>query len=259
MRKLSAAILLLALGLAACSSSSSPGADPASHAPVASSAPAPSPSTHTYAPSIPLSAVGKVIDSSGDKADIDVTIGTPEPLTGLSPSQVSTCGDTSVFQFEPNRSVAIPIEIDAEIVSSLSSPLGVELDGSQLVTSGGGVASDGNEPMWAQSTSNSAPPCDPSSAGGDVGVLWNNLTPNVSSTWEGWLVLPAAITPNDPSGGSVANRVFLLLPNVNFGSSDGTWRPRGSLSHNLVKCSGVMPPTVIAVSPKTALAHSCTR
>ena len=62
---------------------------------------------------------------SGDKADVDVTIGTPEPLTDLSPSEVSTCGDPSVFQFEPNRSVAIPVEINVEINSSLSSPLGI--------------------------------------------------------------------------------------------------------------------------------------
>ena len=70
---------------------------------------------------------------------------------------------------------------------------------------------------------------------------------------------PAGITSTDPTGGGRPAAAILLLPVVNFGPNNGTWRPRTSLSHNLVNCPGVMPPTVIAVSPKTALAHGCTR
>jgi hypothetical protein len=261
-KRLIPAAILAALVLAGCgSTSSTPGADPAASPRLTTHAPSsPAASATASSSAVPSSAAAATVtDGSGDKLLMFVDFEAPEPLTRLNPSEVSTCeeGGTNPFQYEPSRSVAIRVDIEAEITSSLSSPLGISLDGSHLLTSGGGVESNGNEPMWAAVTDGAAT-C--SSSGGIVGLTWSNLEAGVSSGWSGWLILPAAITPDDPTGARVARQVIMLLPVVNFGMNDATWHTSKHWpSTNLVKCSGVMPPTVIAVSPKTALAHGCTR
>lgn len=245
-----------AVAVTACSSSGPPATAPASHAPSAAPAASPSPAAvRTYAPVAPMAAAGTVTDGSGDKADVDIWLGQPQPLTTLTQSQVAQCGPTSVYAYEPDRAVAIPVEIDAEITSALASPFGVQLN-TDYLNNPDGSASDGNPPVWAQSSDTSGPACDPSGGGA---ALWNDLAPGVSSTWSGWMVVQAAITPDDPTGAQVVNGLVLERPIVTFGTDDGTWRPRGKLSHNLVQCPISMPATMIAVSPKGALARGCSR
>jgi hypothetical protein len=258
---ISCALALSTLGLTACGSNSAPGtnsqaADPVSSSPAATATP--SPSTSTYAPNLQEAATGTATDSQGDKADLDVVIaGKPVPLTTLNASNESTCGSAggqvSPWQYEANRAVAIPVEIDAYLDSDLSTGFGVDFP-TQEVYPGGNMQSEGNPPTWIQNT-NSTGDC----SAGTGGVIWSNLAPHTPVNWIGYIVLPLAITPNDPSGLRVANRELLQMPTITAGLSDMQWHIKYAKSHGVVDCAGAMPPTMIAVSVPAALHYGCTK
>lgn len=252
-------LVLVVLGVTACGSSNSTSAPGRSQAPAAQSATptasavSPSPSTTTYAPAYPPAAIGVAEDSSGDKAELDIFIGPAKPLTNLSASSETTCGtDTSPFDYQPNLAVAIPVEIDAYLDSDLSTQFGVDFP-TQEVYPGGNMQSEGNPPVWIQDT-NSTGDC----SGGAGSVLWSNLAPHNPVSWTGYIVLPLAITPDDPSGLDIANRELLEMPTINFNMSDATWHLKTPQSHGLVDCSGAEPPTMIAVDVTTATQSGCT-
>jgi hypothetical protein len=258
------AFALSALALTACGSShsnsapgaNSPASDPPSSSPAATASP--SSSTTTYAPAYSPAATGFATDSQGDKAELGITFtGKPVPLTDLTESNETVCGSAggqvSPWQYEENRAVAIPVEIDAYLDSDLSTAFGVDFP-TQEVYPGGNMQSEGNPPTWIQDT-NSTGDC--SDGGGEA--LWSNLSPHLAVSWTGYIVLPLAITPNDPSGLRVANRELLEMPTITAGMTNMQWHILYAKSHGVVDCAGAMPPTMIAANVTTTLHYGCTR
>jgi hypothetical protein len=166
----------------------------------------------------------------------------------------AACDDFGDISADASQTIAIPVQITVTVTSSLATSVGVDLDGTHEVTSGGNVEVNGNLPSWA-TESGDGPQCD--SSGG--GVSWNNLEPGQASTWSGWLIDPGAITPDDPAGSSAETTIF-LEPVVNLGPNDGNFVPGLADSTNLVKCTAGVPfGAVIAVDPEVALADGCTK
>ena len=76
------------------------------------------------------------------------------------------------------------------------------------------MQSEGNPPTWIQDT-NSTGDC----SGGGGEALWSNLSPHLAVSWTGYIVLPLAITPNDPSSLRVASRELLVMPTITAGAT----------------------------------------
>lgn len=257
--------IFFAVGLlTACSSSSSmsAGVSAASAVPTVSnsassggSAAADSGSTApTSAAPSSYAATGTASDSQGDKVTVSINVGSPTALTELNQQNVSACTDVGAnLSYDADRTVAIPVQVTATLTSSLATSVTVGLDGTDEVTSGGGVDSNGNFPYWAAESSDVSL-C---AASGDA-IFWNGLAPGQPTTWSGWLIEPEAISPDDPTGSS-AKKAILLEPAVDLGLSNGDWEPVLADSHNLVKCAAGVPfGAVIAVDPQIALASGCT-
>lgn len=253
-RNLSAAILLFTLGVAGCASSGSPSAVTTANAPkparVTSSAPAAA--HHAFAS---LAMTGKVDGLKGDKADVTVSIGAQVPLTSVPQSEVTVCDTTNPF-YEADRAVAIPVVVTVELTTSLATPLSMALDGTQEVTSGGATGAEGNFPTFAQLGASDGS-C--ATTGNPVSVTWNDLNgQGANGMWEGYLIVPEAITPDDPAG-SVAKKMIILPPKFFFGVENADTHIEPAQSPGLVQCSGLTPSDAVAVSPKVAVEHGCTR
>lgn len=252
-RNLSSAMLFLALGLAGCASSGSPSATTTTYAPIPTHAASSAPAAHQAFASLAMT--GKVDGLQGDKAAVTVSTGTQVPLTSVPRSELTVCDTTNPF-YQADRAVAIPVVVTVELTSSLATPLTMSLDGTQQVTSGGGTGAEGNFPTFAQLGASDGS-CD--TTGNPVTVTWNDLNGQGSSgMWEGYLIVPEAVTPDDP-GGSVAKTMILLPPKFFFGVENADTHINRAKSPGLVQCSGLMPSDAVAVSPKVALAHGCTR
>lgn len=252
-RNVSSAIPLLAVGLAGCASSGSPSAVTTTYSPspthAASSAPA---ARNTFAA---LAMTGKVDGLKGDKADVTVSIGTQVALTSIPQSELTVCDTTNPF-YQADRAVAIPVVVTVKLTSPLATPLTMALDGTQQVTSGGATGAEENFPTFAQLGASDGS-C--GTSGNPVAVTWNDLNGQGSSgMWEGYLIVPEAITPDDP-GGSAAKTMILLPPKFFFGVENADTHIDRAKSPGLVQCSGLMPSDAVAVSSKVALAHGCTR
>jgi hypothetical protein len=252
-RNLPAAILLLVLGLAGCASSGSPSATTTTYAPNPAHAASAAPVAHHAFTSLAMT--GKVVGLQGDKAEVTIGTGKPVPLTSVPQSEVTTCDVTNVW-YQANRAVAIPVTVNVELTSKLGTPLSMGLDGTQQVASGGSTGDEGNFPTFIQLGASDGS-C--STTGNPMTVTWNDLnSQGARGMWEGYLVIPGAITPDDLSG-SVAKTMILLPPKFFFGVENADTDISKAASPGVVQCAGLMPSDAVAVSVKTALADGCTR
>ena len=146
--------------------------------------------------------------------------------------------------------MAIPVHIAVTLTSSLSIPVSLAMDGTNQIDTSGDVEPNGNLPSWAE-------PVDTNMDCQDEGLTWSNLASGQTVSWNGWLMDPDTITPDDPTGSSARTEIF-LLPDVELGSGDADFTPNFVASHNLVDCAEVTPGPEIAVDVSLALSLGCT-
>lgn len=253
-------LLVIGLGAAGCASSSTTANAPATSTAQSASSGATSTDTSTAASgsSAPTTAAlstyaatGTATDGQGDAATVSITVGSPTALTSLNQQDMSSCDDINLGD-DANQTIAVPTAITVTLTSSIATSVAVSLDGTQQVTSGGNVQPNGNLPSWAAASSDDAE-CSSDS------ITWNSLASGQSDTWSGWLIEQQTITPDDPTGSSASETIF-LEPVVDLGMNDGDFVPDLAHSRNLVKCAaGVPDGAVIAVDPKVALSSGCTK
>jgi hypothetical protein len=190
-------------------------------------------------------------------------------MSSSSSSAVSAC-DTDVEQEQssPQRSIAVPFTVSITVESSLVTSVSVGLDGFGIVTSGGSVDENGEQtldgtPLWAGAYS-SGPTCQTWNELGAGVVDWgaSAATPNATQSWSAWLIIPDAITPNDPSGLDVAQNL-VLQPAVSISGGElFNLEPSGS-SSSVVTCysqSDLIPGNApfLALDPSAAISNGCT-
>lgn len=223
----------------------------------------PPPSTEST-PSASHSVTGIAVDEEGDRASVTVELGEPIPLDDTNDETARAC-DLSVSRQRstPQRSMAIPLLVSMTVLSSFSTDVSVNVNSFGFVMSGGGIDASGEQsvngiPLWAGGYS-AGPSC---SSWLDVGdgaglVHWgpDAAEPNVSQQWNAWLIVPNAITPNDPTGAEVAQRL-VLLPTVTF-AGPAEFRVDRARSHSLVECyseSNLIPGDVAVLAADSAVA-----
>ncbi len=256
--------LLAASLLAACSSSTTTGTTPAAASPadsnsapaLTSPAAADSPTSTPAAPTT-FAFTGTAADSQGDAATVSVSIGEPVPQLTLNQAALNACDSIDDISDGADQTMAIPIQVTATLTSSIETNVGVIIDGTNVVASGGNFNSNPNlEEPWVTNDSDSA--C--SNSGIDGELEWDNVAPGQSVTWSGWELDPDVITPDDTSGSAV-DQVIFLEPQVVFTSTIAADIDADAAhSQNLVYCTSAVTSgvPVIAADPSAALADGCT-
>jgi hypothetical protein len=216
-------------------------------------------------PSNTVSVSGTTSDEQGDRAVVTVAVASPQPLETTSDPVARAC-DQEVTNSGRSLSsaVAIPIHVTAELTSSIKAPLNVNLSQLEYLETHGHEVELLNHHtslpvLWAAAYSNSEPQCPVVPE-----VQWTGevITPHTAESWDAWLVIAGAITPNDPTGESLTSRI-LIRPGagISGGNSDGDLTPHGG---EWVSCSadesitGPHSEPYLAVDP-TAVSHNgCT-
>ncbi len=168
----------------------------------------------------------------------------------------------------PEQSVAIPVLLSATVTSSEPVSMMIYLDGSNAVEPSSQAPSPGTvgpanfPPIWALGSVGS-PQC---TYGGDSDQSdaefdWNNAVPGQTETWNGYLIVPMAVTPDDPTGINEDAGLELIVPEVSLGDSTANYTVDDSASPNIVNCvDGIGDPVSMAsVDPEAALANGCTK
>jgi hypothetical protein len=251
-----AVVLLLALLAVGCGGSGDPASPPAGAPPTTAS------TATTTTAAFSNTVTGTTGDQQGNKVTITIGVGSPQPLEKLSDSVATSCNPAIKGDgLSVSDAVAIPLRVSATLTSSLKAPYDVDL--SEVFYIEG--QSHGVQPLknntslselWAAAYTNSEPQC-PTPA--EVKWAAEAVTPHAPGTWEPWLVIAGAITPNDPSGQAVTDTI-LIRPGAGVGSSygDGDLTPQGS---GWVRCSvdeaAAHSEPYLAVDPTTAEADGC--
>jgi len=233
---------LLATGAAGCGGTS-PGAE--THAPVQTQAsseqesPPPEPQTTPPPAPRPVSvATGVATDGAGDRAEVTVEMGEAKPMSEADETAEVCDARVSQQRSTPERSIAVPFTVKMTVVSSLSTDVIVNLNSFGFVQEGGDLDPNGEQtlpsfPLWAGDYSEGATCSDWTDVGNGTGTVhWGAeaASPHVEQEWSAWLVIPNAITPNDPTGAQIAH-LLVDQPSVtltggarlklNFGASNG--------------------------------------
>jgi hypothetical protein len=253
---------LVAALMAGCGSSSQPTITAAATPKPTTARPATSSPTTTPAPITTNTVYGTVQDAQGNHAVISIGVGSPTPLEKLSDPGATACNSTITSTgLSLASAVAIPMHVTATVTSSLKTPLGIDLD-----ETGSGVEflerkQQQLEPLtnytnlvevWATSY-NTRPACPENDRGAQVSWTAEEITPNISKTWNTWLIIANAVTPNDPSGRRVTNSLLITPRATIAGGSPMNLVPRGS---GWIHCPHEESPGLVAVNPHIRLPES---
>jgi hypothetical protein len=259
---------LLGLSPAGCGSSGEPTisepSPPASASveTTAQTTPTQASSNSTFANTV----TGTTSDQQGNQATVTVGVGTPQPLEQVS-NPVATACDATITNAGQSlgSAIAIPLRVTAELTSALKAPVGVDLNEGvyYLDPHSHEIVQFSNYPsyseLWSAVYGGSEPQC-PTTA--EAKWAAEVVTPHAPVTWEPWLVIANAITPDDPSGEAVIDRI-LIGPGAGVGSGkgNGALSPQGS---GWVQCSadtsitGPESSPFLAVDPTAAAEQGCT-
>jgi len=142
------------------------------------------------------------------------------------------------------------------------------LDGSNAVEPSSQAPSPGTvgpanfPPIWAQGFAD-GPQCTygGNSDQSDAEFDWDNAGPGQTDTWDGYLIVPMAVTPDDPTGINEDAGLELIVPQVALGGDTADYTVDDGASHNIVNClDGIGDPvSMVSVDPEAALANGCTK
>lgn len=248
---------VLALGLsillAGCGTSDSEGA---ASSPSASTDSSPTPSATVP----PAAAEMTAMTDNGDAVSVSVRIRTPTALADVETAQGICAGTLS--DTEQERAVAIPIVLDVQVTSSMSTPVTVRLAEAAVVDSGTAhLSMDTDGWYWADRHSfgdSCERPGDYNSKAGTV--HWTDIGAGHHAIFQTWLIVPDDISPNDPTGQAGKASRVVLSPEIGIG--DAQAERTFAASPNVVTCTVGDPAApgrpLIAVDPGAARAAGCT-
>ncbi|MGH2878766.1 MAG: hypothetical protein ACRDK4_04060 [Solirubrobacteraceae bacterium] len=212
----SVGLLLLGVVIAGCGQAKMP---TISMPQTTATTPTPSPSQPTPAAAVSNAVQGKIEDQQGDRASIAIGIGAPQPLSQLSDPVATACNQTiSGYGQSVSSAVAVPLQVTAEVTSSRKTPLAVNLNETGAEVELLEAKRQEIEPLtnqtnlaefWAASNNQIGPQCLNRSQGAEVTWTAETASPHTSVTWNAWLIVLGAITPNDPSGKAITDNLLI--------------------------------------------------
>ncbi len=202
---------------------------------------------------------GVATDQEGDKVRLTIAAGAPSSVHSLSDPTLNSCDeDIGVYGSSPERSLAIPINVDVQVLSSPGPDLVVDLGEFGALEGNGYAEPNALNALWAENFS-SEMTCEIAAEGGSV-HWYAEGSSGTNQSWEAWLILLNAITPNS-SGVETADRI-VISPLIRLSDSTAEIEYDKGVSPNLVSCTfgsgGIEPQPVFALDKQTALSEGCT-
>jgi hypothetical protein len=223
------------------------------------------PATAAPSPSGPApAAVETFTDSEGNKIQMTLTIGQPEPLSSVSDQVANACDDDVT---SASQAVVFPLDMTLTLESPVAVTVLAGLSPG-FVTSGGvnapynPVGSPTGPGFWWAATIADGPTCVSDNTPADIQF---SLNADGSSTADGYVIAPEAITPDNPAGLANSAGALVMQPGIDI-NADGT-SPAVTVdtadSPNLVDCGGTAGGLVnddyVALDPEYAIAGGCTQ
>jgi hypothetical protein len=159
-------------------------------------------------------------DDSGNAARMVISLGTIQPASQITDPVLQACADkVSSLSSSFDRTQAVPISIQIQLTSTLSSNLIVNLSEQYLAVHGGSPeAASNEEPFLLAAGYATGPECAiPDAINGRI--QWQNARPGVPQVWHGYILQANAMTPNDPSGAASDIHRLLLNPLVSLSAA----------------------------------------
>jgi hypothetical protein len=168
------------------------------------------------------------------------------------------CKDTLArFGYSLDRALAVPISITGTPVTKLPETLGEAISQIFVLQNGGNVGIL-QPPAWWD-----VPPGDDQlcadTTGGELAEQWPNIRHGIDGSVLGFILIPNAITPNDPKGAQSVAHYLAFRPSLIVGTVQPPSQP--TKSDALVHCNGTTGPVsldwYIASDPDYAAAAGC--
>jgi hypothetical protein len=203
---------------------------------------------------------GTAESGQGDQVKVSFGIGEAVPVTSVSDPAGRAC-DSQLADFgsSADRSMAVPIDVTMTVTSPLDADVGISVGSVKEVADDGSVQLA--LVLWSAAYESEGPAC----GGPNTGTVRSTVhwppdaaTPGTTRRWRTWMIVPAAITPSDPSGVATTGRL-VFGPNVAISNNVATFHPEASAS--LVSCSAsdaaLGQISYVAIDPAGATAHGC--
>ncbi|MFL6164292.1 MAG: hypothetical protein ACJ74U_18985 [Jatrophihabitantaceae bacterium] len=145
-----------------------------------------------------------------------ISLGTIQAASKISDNVIQACSsDIAQAGSSFDRTLAVPITIQLQLTSTLSSTIAVNLAKEYVAVAGGAPEPATNDKLILLAKGYaSGPECD--TPDGDAQVVWQNAPAGVRQVWHGYILQPDAITPNAPTGGNSDIFRLLLDPTVSL-------------------------------------------
>jgi hypothetical protein len=259
---LAAVAAALLAGCGSAGRAAAPAATPAGGATSASAPPSTAPPVFPVSPAVTIHAT----DSVGDKATLVIKVGQLSPVTDVTDSDIHACDDIyGNLQTTAAQSIAVPVQLSATVTSSEPAGMIIVLDGSDAVEPKSQAPAPGTVgpanvlPSWVLVYIN-----DPQCTGVSMPQAEfqvNSMRPGVTVTWLSYLIVPAAVTPDDPDGIAQDAGLETIVPQLTLGEETADYTVDSSASSDIVQCVDTIGDanTMVSVDPPAAVADGCTR
>lgn len=201
-------------------------------------------------------------DGSGNTARLMISLGTIQPASQITDPVIQACADNiSQLSSSLDHTMAVPVAIQIQLTSTLSSDIAVNLVNQYLAVKGDAPEPAANEEPFLLAEGYAAgPECAiPDAINGRI--QWQNAPPGVPQTWHGYILQANAITPNDPTGAASAIHRLLLDPMITLGASLAkvNYLPASSPFEMLCQypMGGGSGRPLLALSPSWVLNYGC--
>jgi hypothetical protein len=202
-------------------------------------------------------------DDSGNAARLVISLGSIQPANQITDPVLQACADDlGKLGSNFDRTEAVPITIQIQLTSALSSNLIVNLAEQYLAVHGGSPEGASTEDAFLLAEGYaSGPKCNQADAV-EGWIHWTNASPGVPYVWHGYILEANTMTPNDPTGSASPIHRLLLDPLVSLSAgslADMTFETASSPFEVLCRypMGGGGGRPLLATDPSRVLSYGC--
>lgn len=171
---------------------------------------------------------------TGDQASFVLDAYTPVVASSLPADVQSICASQlSTFGYSMDRALAVRVRALGSVTTALPTTIGVALGAAFVLDSGGNINVLPPPAWWALPFSD-GPQCEDAASSNEA-VTWQGATTNDQREFDFYIIVPNAITPNDPTGASSAAHFLAFTPLFTVNLPTAASRPVAGL---LAHCKG---------------------
>lgn len=167
-----------------------------------------------------------IVGDDGDTAEVQFSVRRPEHLSGTDMPMPDSCGEwTADFAGIDERALIVPVDVQVKVTSELAADVSLRFAGSgdvdKLVVF---EFSDGSKKCRYESEASG-------------GLLWDGIEPGERRSTVVWVVMPKALTPEDPEGAAALQHA-VVHPQISIQDGGTSIAPDYVPAPGVLLCGG---------------------